>query len=589
MENRTINEYLLPFRKWWWMIVLAIMIAIAASVAYTVRQPTLYQSHTQIMVGRDIIQGVNVDNNQLWLAEQLAKSYKNIAERVAVQEATMEALGMDWLPKYDVWVLPNTSLIDIYVTDTEPVRAQQVATELVTQLIQQSPAGREEEQRQQFLNQQLQLLEANITQTDEEIQRNSDSLLGARSAREISRLEDDAQVLENKLSRLRTTYGELLGHSSQVSINKIDVIEDASLPVSPLGNDLLINILLAAIGGFVLSASGAYLLELFDNSIQKSVDITEHLNTTIMGAIPSIDLHNNRNKKVLSFFGHTDAAAEAYRTLRTNLQFASVNSGLRTLLVTSPSLNDGKSTTVANLAAAFAHAGSSVAIIDVDLRRPTQHRQFNIYNKVGTTTALMSETWDFDTLMQETLVPNLKILPSGPLPPNPAELLGTEQMEKLLVALRSRFDILLIDSPPITSVADAIILSTLVDSILLVVRSGKTQIEDAKYTLGSLQLVDAPLAGVVLNDVKYHSVPGSYYGYDTIYPSNGMASQPNNRSSLFSFFGKKRRMNRAQSMPSMMGHPNQMSRKMGTPNVKQKGEQPVSAPDSTDAKNINER
>ena len=153
-------------------------------------------------------------------------------------------------------------------------------------------------------------------------------------------------------------------------------------------------------------------------------------------------------------------SSEAYRILRTNLQFASVDTNLKLLMVTSPSPREGKSVTTANLSAALAHAGKRVILVDGDLHRPRQHQLFQLINNVGLTTALLHTELDFDILLRETSVPNLRVLTSGPLPPNPAELLGSTRMAEVLDLLQERADIVIIDSPPVTVVADTAVLST---------------------------------------------------------------------------------------------------------------------------------
>jgi non-specific protein-tyrosine kinase len=202
--------------------------------------------------------------------------------------------------------------------------------------------------------------------------------------------------------------------------------------------------------------------------------------------------------------------AEAYRTLRTNIQFSSLDKALCTMLVTSTSAEEGKSTTLANLAVIFAQAGHRVILVDADLRRPVLHSLFGVPNSIGLT-SLFIEDAPGSLPLQETPVPNLALLPSGPQPPNPSELLGSQRMEKVIDALKAEADFVLFDSPPIIAVTDAAVLGRKVDGVLLVVRAGKTRREHAARARMLLEKVNAKVLGAVLTNAKVDSSLYRYY------------------------------------------------------------------------------
>ncbi len=211
------------------------------------------------------------------------------------------------------------------------------------------------------------------------------------------------------------------------------------------------------------------------------------------------------------------AAAEAFRALRTNIQFASPDKPVHTILATSTSPDDGKSTTIANLAVTFASAGSPTILVDADLRRPHLHRLFRLPNEQGLTT-LVSEMArkggdaDLDSHLQATDVPNLRVLTSGPVPPNPAEILGSQRMVDILALLRDKAEYVLIDTPPVIAVTDAAVLAPRVDGVFLVVNAGKTKRDLAAKARDILQQVNANLLGVVLNNAKLDKSAYEYYG-----------------------------------------------------------------------------
>ena len=193
-------------------------------------------------------------------------------------------------------------------------------------------------------------------------------------------------------------------------------------------------------------------------------------------------------------------ASEAYRTLRTNLQFSSLDKPVRTILVTGVDAGEGKSTTLANLAVVLAQGGKRVVAVDCDLRRPTLHKAFGLSAEPGLTSAILEPSGTLPR--QQTSVEGLSLLASGPLPPNPSELLGSRRFEEILAALAKEADIVLLDAPPIVSVSDAAVLASKVDGVLLVVSAGKTKRELARRAKSLLEKVNAHILGVVLNNAR---------------------------------------------------------------------------------------
>jgi capsular exopolysaccharide synthesis family protein len=204
-------------------------------------------------------------------------------------------------------------------------------------------------------------------------------------------------------------------------------------------------------------------------------------------------------------------AAEAYRTLRTNLYFSSLDRALETLLVTSAAPGDGKSTTLSNLAVTMARGEKRTILVDADLRRPALHKLFGVSNSQGLTTMAVQESALTEPPLVETGVDNLWLLPSGPLPPNPAEILGSRRMEEIIAALKTHADVVLFDAPPVIAVTDAAVLGSKVDGVLLVVSAGKTRREHALRAKEMLERVKVRLMGAVLNNAPPDQSMSSYY------------------------------------------------------------------------------
>jgi non-specific protein-tyrosine kinase len=203
-------------------------------------------------------------------------------------------------------------------------------------------------------------------------------------------------------------------------------------------------------------------------------------------------------------------ASEAYRTLRTNLSFYSLDDPLRSLVVTSPAAGEGKSTTIANLAVTMAQSGRRTILVDCDLRRPSLHILFGLSEEPGFTNLVLGEV--AEPPLQRTAVPNLSLLASGPQPPNPADLLGARKLDQVIADLLERADFLLFDAPPVLAVSDAAILGARVDGLLLVVQAGKTRRDHAQRAGELLEKARVRLVGVTLTNAPQDSGVGGYYG-----------------------------------------------------------------------------
>ncbi|MED3946205.1 CpsD/CapB family tyrosine-protein kinase [Priestia aryabhattai] len=215
-------------------------------------------------------------------------------------------------------------------------------------------------------------------------------------------------------------------------------------------------------------------------------------------------------RRLLAHNSPKDPVAEQYRTIRTNIQFSNVDQDIKTIVLTSSGAEEGKSTTSANLATVYAQQGLKVLLIDADLRKPTGHYTFRLENHIGLTNVLTRQS-TLAQAVQESEIPHLSVLTSGPIPPNPSELLASAQMTELLKEMKEQFDMIIFDTPPILAVADAQILANQVDGTILVVSSGKTEKDAALKSKELLSNAKGKLLGVVLNNRKVED--GNYYYY----------------------------------------------------------------------------
>ena len=227
-----INAYLRPLVRWWRLVVIVTMLAVVASGVSTLFQPDVFVSRTTLVIGTTILDP-NPDSGQIYIAQQLAQIYADMARREPIQQATMDALGIDWLPQYQSRAVPNAQMVEISVTDTNPRRAQLIANELANQLIDKSPAiggSTETGVRQEFIRQQLSNLQDQIQETEKNIESLQTSLIGLNSASQIANIENDIKDQTDKLTKLRESYASFLANSQEGALNILSVVEPANLP-----------------------------------------------------------------------------------------------------------------------------------------------------------------------------------------------------------------------------------------------------------------------------------------------------------------------------------------------------------------------
>ena len=374
----SLAQYLKPLVRMWWLILAAVAVATLASFVVVRRSPPNYQSHTVLMVGR-ALENPNPSSGDLYMSQQLAGTYVDIVKRDQIQNATMAALGLDWLPEYTARLVPGTQFMELAVIDTDPVRAQAVASELANQLMRLTPANAEgvDRSRQAFINQQLDELEASIKTTRDEISKKQSELATMFSARQIADAQAQIAALQSKLSALQTSYAALIQGSQRGAINTITVVEPATLPIQPIGPSKYMMVLVAAAIGFVLAAAGAYLLDYLDDTMKNPADVQAALGLATLGAVPKMNGPSGQGTLLPE---SPLPVIESYNVLRTNLQFATVGQHLRSLVITSSIPGEGKSLTAANLSIALAQSSQRVILVDGDLRRPRLHKLFHLGN-----------------------------------------------------------------------------------------------------------------------------------------------------------------------------------------------------------------
>ncbi len=516
-----LRQYINIITKWLWLILLSVGIAASASYLASRAATPLYQTKTTLLVGQGT-QNLNLSSYDLYIGQQLAQTYAELVKREPVLKGVVESLGLkrNWTTlagQVSARAVPNTQLIEVFVVDSDRKRAKALADEVAAQLIMQSPTNPNalSPEQAEFTKSQLADLQQKIESAQTEGNRLRQELDATSSARQIQSLNNQIALLDQRISSWQNTYSQLLLTQGGTSRAALSVLEEATVPAAPISPNTRMNVLLASALGLVLSLAGAFLIEYLDDTIKSPEDAVRATGLPMLGAIARIEGDKYPDKLIAA--SHPLApTVEAYRVVRTNIQFSSIDKPAHTLMITSPNPSEGKSVMLANLAVVMAQSGMKVIIVDTDLRRPVQHRIFGLPNRNGMSDAVLQQNVELNDHLQETGVDNLRLMSSGSLPPNPAELLGSERMLNIIEGLKEISDIVLFDSPPTLVVTDAAILGSRTDGAILVNDSGNTRTAEARRAADELRRLRVNLLGVVLNRVPLGG-RGSYYYYNYSY------------------------------------------------------------------------
>ncbi len=330
----------------------------------------------------------------------------------------------------------------------------------------------------------------------------------------LTRLSRNATVTAELYKMLLQKHEEARIQEA-MNVGNVRIVEEATLPDRPVKPKKLQNMLVAIVVGLMAGIGVAMFLEYLDDSIQTTDDAEDAVPLTTLGIIPWV--RSQESAQLVALTDPRSPASEAYRTLRTNIKFLSADTAIRTLTITSAGPEEGKSTTIANLAVSFAQSGKKVLVVDTDMRKPTMHNVFGLPNTDGVSSVLTGER-TLDECLRHTGQEGLLVLTCGPLPPNPAELLESQRMTNLIEELKERFDLVLFDAPPIIAVTDASILASRVDGLLLLLGINKVTRKAARHALQLLGRAKVKVWGSVVrgvrpdNDGYYYSYYHRYYG-----------------------------------------------------------------------------
>jgi len=350
-----------------------------------------------------------------------------------------------------------------------------------------------------------------------------------KEAIELSKIEVEYKPLRRAADQEEKMYSIIASRQKEIDItgpmktNNVRVLERAIVPGAPVRPKPVQNLLLGLMIGLGSGIGLAFAIEALDNTLKTQADVEQFLGTPVLGLVPVIGTapggeavqvgDNLRERDLGVFLDPKSVAAECCRSIRTNILFMSPDRPLKTMVVTSPSPQEGKTTTAINLGVTMAEAGGRVLIVDTDMRRPRLHRSFGVPNNTGISTVIVGKA-TLEEAVKRTDVPNLDVLTCGPVPPNPSELLHTERFRAVLAECAALYDRIILDSPPTSAVTDPAVLGNLADGVVLVIKAGETTREAAMHARRQLATAKARLFGVVVNAIDF-SNPA--YGYEYYY------------------------------------------------------------------------
>jgi capsular exopolysaccharide synthesis family protein len=501
-----------------WLLVLAPLLAGAISLAVSMHMEPVYQASATLLIGQ-AGDSMLLDYSSLLSSERIATTYAELLSKRPILEQVISDLQLDLTPyqlagKIDIVQPHDTQLLELRVEDSQPQLAIAIANSLVASFLKENSLRRnsdltsyEQTLAQETAKVQDEILELEVLLEQENVRKGQNSL--------PDQADDRVPGLEASLREARLTYATLLGSYLQIwaaggRSSYVEVVEPAAMPARKIRPRIVFNTFVVACAGLSLALGLAFLLDYLDDTFTRPENAEQALLVPTLAAIPSLQIHATKDTGPTAALQPMSPFAEAYRTLRTSLQFSNLDTNRRTLLVTSAVAEEGKTTTIANLGVVMAQAGRKVLLVDADLRRSMLHRVFHLPDQPGLTDLLLADAAPDESCLTATAISNLYVLPSGPLPPTPSELLGSERMNKLIGQLCTLADIVLFDSPPVLAVTDAAVLASHADGVLLVVESGRTPKEEARKALHSLQSVGARVLGTVLTQCK---VEGRDYYY----------------------------------------------------------------------------
>jgi capsular exopolysaccharide synthesis family protein len=496
-------EYVYLLWRWVWLIVIVGILAGGVAFYFTNRTPATFQTSTLLFISAP---NVTSSSGGMFLTYSMTTTYSQMLTNLPVLQGVVDKMGLKMDPQrlrgmITVSEVRDSQLISVTVRGADPDFVIEVANTLSSAFTE-----RMGEIQSQRYNASKEALNTQIEDMRQQID---------LAALEVSQTTNPAQKqeAETRLTQYRQIYASLVSSFEQVRIaeaqssTNIVVTEPARYAIQT-GPRTARSTLIAIAVGMMLAIGVIFAINFLDDTLRSPDEIRTKFGLPVLGVIAK---HAVAEGHLITQDQPRSPTTESFRNLRTNIKYTGVDVALRRIIVTSPTPADGKTTIISNLAVVFAQGERNVVLIDADLRRPQLHHRFGLENKFGLSDLFVRPIDEMKAALQSTPVPGLKLITSGEIPPNPADLLSSNKMIEILECLSDESDLILIDTPPVLSVTDASSLVSVVDGVILVAKPGSTKLAAFQQAVDQLRAVNARILGVVLNEVQPRSRKYGYY------------------------------------------------------------------------------
>lgn len=536
MDEPSLQDYIAVLRRRRRVVALAVVAAVAIALAVSLLTTPRYRARAELLLRRTANDEILVDEvGQVRSGADAERELNNEIELIESQ-TVRDAVEVRYDGPLDVDAVTatasasdNNSVVNVNLVSTEPAAAADlvnlyvdtyITTRREQRLEELLSASEEIQSRLDALRQQI----AEVSRPLDDI--NAQVAAAAAGSPERIELEEQRQSLVAQvlpvLAPLQSRESTFRGQLSQLELSQdltqlggVEVLDAAEEPSSPVSPKVVMNVVIGGLIGLLGGTVLAFVLDRLDDSVRSKDTVEKITGVPTLGVIPRA-ADDSSPIDLVGIEHPSSQASEAYRLLRTSVRFLGLDTPMRTLLVTSPAASEGKTVTAANLAIALAQGGEQVLLVGADLRRPRVHDLFGAPQSPGLTSVLLGEAAPETTAYAIEEVPGLHLMPPGPTPPNPAELLDSSRTHELFESLATRYDRVVVDSPPVLPVTDAQVLSRVAGAVLLVVAHGETSKRGLARAIELLGQVNAPLAGTILNLVPAREgYAGRTYRYDT--------------------------------------------------------------------------
>jgi len=510
-----LRHYFHILRRRYPIVVLVAVVAFGAVLAFDFTSTRIYSATAEVLLINESQQTI-FSNGQTTVNSVDVPTQVTVMQSSPIKSAVNRALGADAgkVSSVSVKEAGTTEVIDATVESPDPGVAKRAA-DLYAQTYVEARRSQDVDSLLAAANE----VQKKVTQIQAQI-----NALGPLSpATERQDLTTEEDLFKQQLDQTQA--------NAAVQTGGAQVVAQAELPTSPVKPQPIRDAALAGVLGLLLGVGLAFLAEYLDDKVNTTDDVGRYGHgLTVLAEVPAVSgWRDRKTTRVVSIQEPNSSATEAYRSLRTSLQIIGLRRPVQTILVTSPMTSEGKTTTAVNLAVTMARAGRHVVLVDLDLRRPRIAQFLGLDPELGFTSVVVGDAPLSEALTSVSIaggVPAVQVLTSGPIPPNPSELMGTTRVSELLASMQSFADLVIIDSPPLVPVTDALVLSGRVDGVLLVVGAGQTRRRHLARATELLQQTEAPILGAVLNaTTAQHRGYGYGYGYGGYGYREGKGSQ----------------------------------------------------------------